>query len=161
MHTPHFEKLSYCSVIEHAEPLRYPSPERADTPLPSPVFRVLDRGAGLCEPIDVSSGDLRPYLGPEFEHKLKGDNRRFTMFRSNRTMTYLMIAIVGVGLALAFGFNPFFLLLLAICPLMMFFMMRSMGNMGNMGKRDGDDHGSRDTDRDSDDRVDRDANTGR
>ena len=41
------------------------------------MFRVLDRGAGLCEPIDVSSGDLRPYLGPEFEHKLKGDKRDF------------------------------------------------------------------------------------
>jgi L-asparagine transporter-like permease len=77
------------------------------------------------------------------------------MFRNNRTMTYVVIGIVGVALALAFGFNPAFLLVLAICPLMMFFMMRSMGNMG------GHDHGSRDTDRDSDDRVDRDANTGR
>lgn len=77
------------------------------------------------------------------------------MFRNNRTMTYVMIGIVGVAIALAFGFNPAFLLVLAICPLMMFFMMRSMGNMG------GQHHGSRDTDRDSDDRVDRDANTGR
>ena len=83
------------------------------------------------------------------------------MFRNNRTMTYVMIGIAGVALALAFGFNPAFLLVLAICPLMMFFMMRSMGNMGNMGKRDGDDHGSRDTDRDSDDRVNRDAITRR
>lgn len=83
------------------------------------------------------------------------------MFRKNRTMTYVMIGIAGLALALAFGFNPAFLLVLAICPLMMFFMMRSMGNMGNMGKRDGDDHGSRDTDRDSDDRVNRDANTRR
>ena len=82
------------------------------------------------------------------------------MFRNNRTMTYVMIGIAGVALALAFGFNPAFLLVLAICPLMMFFMMRSMGNMGgdNHGSHD---HGSRDTDRDSDDRVDRDANTGR
>ena len=80
------------------------------------------------------------------------------MFRNNRTMTYVMIGIAGVALALAFGFNPAFLLVLAICPLMMFFMMRSMGGMGRM---DGHDHGSRDTNRDSDDRVDRDANTGR
>ena len=58
------------------------------------------------------------------------------MFRNNRTMTYVMIGVVGVAIALAFGFNPAFLLVLAICPLMMFFMMRSMGNMG------GDDHAS-------------------
>jgi Protein of unknown function (DUF2933) len=82
------------------------------------------------------------------------------MFRNNRTMTYVMIGIVGVAIALAVGFNPALLLVLAICPLMMFFMMRSMGNMG------GHDHGSHDSgsrnvDRDSDDRVDRDANTGR
>ncbi len=82
------------------------------------------------------------------------------MFRNNRTMTYVMVGIVGVALALAFGFNPVFLLVLAICPLMMVFMMRSMGKTG------GEDHGShdrgpRDTDRDSYDRVDRDVNTGR
>lgn len=84
------------------------------------------------------------------------------MFRSNRTMTYLMIAIVGVALALAFGFNPFFLLVLAICPLMMFFMMRSMGNMG------GHEHASRNNDPDRDDRDhdggardERDAKAGR
>ncbi len=79
------------------------------------------------------------------------------MFRNNRTMTYVMIGIVGVALALAFGFNPAFLLVLAICPLMMFFMMRSMGNMG------GHDHSSRDNDRDRDDRNrnDRDAKAGR
>ncbi len=82
------------------------------------------------------------------------------MFRNNRTMTYVMIGIVGVALALAFGFNPAFLLVLAICPLMMFFMMRSMGNMGGHGN-ESQDLGSHDTDRDSDDRVDRDANSGR
>lgn len=82
------------------------------------------------------------------------------MFRNNRTMTYVMIGIVGVALALAFGFNPAFLVVLAICPLMMFFMMRSMGSTG--GHDHGShDHGSHDTDRDSDDRVDRDVNTGR
>ena len=79
------------------------------------------------------------------------------MFRNNRTMTYAMIGIVGLALALAFGFNPAFLLVLAICPLMMFFMMRSMGNM------DGHDHSSRDTDQDQEDRDrdDGDAKAGR
>ena len=37
--------------------------------------------------------------------------------------------------ALAFGMNPGFLVLTAVCPLMMFFMMRSMG-----GSDSGDDH---------------------
>lgn len=86
------------------------------------------------------------------------------MFRKNRTMTYLMIGIAGLGVALAFGFNPAFLLVLAICPLMMFFMMRSMGNMGGHDHGSGGtghDHGSRHPDRDSDDRVNRDTNTGR
>ena len=79
------------------------------------------------------------------------------MFRNNRTMTYVMLGIVGLGLALALGFNPMFLLVLAICPLMMFFMMRSMGNMG------GKDRSTRDTDQDRDgrDRDDRDAKAGR
>ena len=66
------------------------------------------------------------------------------MFRNNRTMTYVMIGIVGVAIALALGFNPAFLLVLAICPLMMFFMMGSMGNM------DGHDHGPRNKDQDWD-----------
>ena len=57
------------------------------------------------------------------------------MFRNNRTMTYALIGIVGVAIALAVGFNPAFLLVLVICPLMMFFMMRSMGGM-----RGGEDH---------------------
>ena len=35
------------------------------------------------------------------------------MFRNNRTMTYVMIGIAGVALALAFGFNPGFLLVRA------------------------------------------------
>ena len=77
------------------------------------------------------------------------------MFRNNRTMAYVMVGIAGVAVALALGLNPAFLLFLAICPLMMFFMMWSMGNMG------AHDHGFRDNDRDSDDRVDRDAKTGR
>lgn len=53
--------------------------------------------------------------------KLVADNRRFATFRNNRTRTYVMIGIVGVAITLAFGFNPAFLLVLAICPLMMFF----------------------------------------
>ncbi len=82
------------------------------------------------------------------------------MFRNNRTMTYAMIGIVGVALALALGFNPAFLLVLAICPLMMFFMMGSMGNMGGHD-RGSHDHESSDTETDSDERVDRHAKTGR
>ena len=76
------------------------------------------------------------------------------MFRNNRTMTYAMIGIVGLALALAFGFNPAFLLVLAICPLMMFFMM------GNMG---GHDHSSHDNNQDRNDqnRDDRDPHAGR
>ena len=76
------------------------------------------------------------------------------MFRNNRTMTYVMIGIVGVAIALASGFNPAFLLVLAICPLMMFFMMRSMGNMR------GHDRSSRNSDGDRD-QVDPDVKAGR
>lgn len=77
------------------------------------------------------------------------------MFRNNRTMSYLMIGIVAVAVALAFGFNPAFLLVLAICPLMMFFMMRSMGSMG------GQDRASHNNDRDGDrDRDDPDVKVG-
>ena len=57
------------------------------------------------------------------------------MCHKDRTSTYVMLAIAGLALALAFRINPGFLLLLAICPLMMFFMMRSMGGMGG-----GEDH---------------------
>ena len=57
------------------------------------------------------------------------------MWHRNRKSTYLMLGIAGLALALAFGINPGFLLLLAICPLMMFFMMRSMGAMAG-----GEDH---------------------
>ena len=76
------------------------------------------------------------------------------MFRNNRTTTYALIGIVGVAIALAVGFNPAFLLVLVICPLMMFFMMRSMGPMI------GHDHTPEKNDRDGD-RGDRDSNTGR
>lgn len=65
--------------------------------------------------------------------------RGVTMCHGNRTSTYVMVGIAGLALALAFGINPGFLLLLAICPLMMFFMMRSMGGMG--GSEDHTGHG--------------------
>ena len=54
------------------------------------------------------------------------------MRHGTRTSTYVMLGIAGLGLAmaLAFGINPGFVLLLAICPLMMFFMMQFMGGMG-------------------------------
>lgn len=82
--------------------------------------------SGLYEPIGVSTGDLRPSLVTKVEQKLDGDNWRLTMFHNNRIVICLMIATVGVALALEFGFGPFFLLVMAICPLMMFFTMRSM-----------------------------------
>ena len=61
------------------------------------------------------------------------------MCHGNRKSTYVMLGIAGLALALAFGINPAFLLVLAICPLMMFFMMRSMGGMG--GSEDHTGHG--------------------
>lgn len=48
-----------------------------------------------------------------------------------RKSTYLIVAIVGVAVALAFGINPAFLAVLAVCPLMMFFMMRTMDHSGH------------------------------
>ena len=57
------------------------------------------------------------------------------MFHGNRKSTYVMFGIAGLAVALAFGVYPGFLVLLLICPLMMFFMMRSMGGMGS-----GEDH---------------------
>lgn len=46
----------------------------------------------------------------------------------NRKSTYLMLGVVGVAIAIALasGMNPAFLLVVAICPLVMFFMMRTM-----------------------------------
>ena len=61
------------------------------------------------------------------------------MCHRSRKSTYVMLGVAGLALALAFGINPGFLLLLAICPLMMFFMMRSMGGMG--GSEDHTGHG--------------------
>ena len=61
------------------------------------------------------------------------------MRHGNRKSTYLMFGIAALGVALAFGVNPGFLLLLVICPVMMIFMMRSMGGMG--GHEDHTGHG--------------------
>jgi type III secretory pathway component EscV len=41
-----------------------------------------------------------------------------------------LVAVVGLVIALAFNVNALFLVVLAICPLMMIFMMRSMNNVG-------------------------------
>ncbi|MEO5838994.1 MAG: DUF2933 domain-containing protein [Acidimicrobiales bacterium] len=59
------------------------------------------------------------------------------MCHGNRKSTFVMLGIAGLALASAFalGFNPAYVLILAVCPLMMFFMMRSMGGMGG-----GEDH---------------------
>ena len=53
------------------------------------------------------------------------------MNHQNRKSTYLMLGVAGLAVAVAvgFGINPAYLLLVAICPLMMFFMMRHMSNM--------------------------------
>jgi hypothetical protein len=58
------------------------------------------------------------------------------MCHGNRKSTYVMIGTAGLALALAFAFgiNPAYVLVLAICPLMMVFMMRSMGGMGSGGE---------------------------
>lgn len=49
----------------------------------------------------------------------------------NRIGTYILIGFGGLVLAWGFGINPAFLLLLVMCPLMMFFMMGSMGGRGH------------------------------
>ena len=48
-----------------------------------------------------------------------------------RKSTYLFVAIVAVAVALAFGVSPALLVVLAVCPLMMFFMMRTMDHSGH------------------------------
>ena len=56
-------------------------------------------------------------------------------------MTYVMLGIGVVALALAFKVNIGFLIFLLVCPLMMFMMMRSMGSGGGMdGMHGGEDH---------------------
>jgi hypothetical protein len=60
------------------------------------------------------------------------------MFMKNHTMKYLLIAGAAVIAALAFGFNLGFLMIVAICPLMMFFMMSSMGGMGRKSNNSDD-----------------------
>jgi len=59
------------------------------------------------------------------------------MCHGSRKSTYVMMGVAGLALALAFVFDisPAYVLILAVCPLIMFFMMRSMGGMGS-----GEDH---------------------
>ena len=59
------------------------------------------------------------------------------MCHGNRKSTYVMLGVAALALALAFVFDisPAYVLILAVCPLMMFFMMRSMGGTGS-----GEDH---------------------
>ena len=52
------------------------------------------------------------------------------MFTKTNAMKYLLIASAAVIVALGFGLNLGFLMIFAICPLMMFFMMSAMGGMG-------------------------------
>lgn len=61
--------------------------------------------------------------------------------------TYIMFALAAVAVALAFGVNPAFLLLFALCPLMMFIMMRSMGDTA-MHKTDEPENSSQQARRD-------------
>lgn len=53
------------------------------------------------------------------------------MGHGNRKSIYAGLAVGALVLALAFGINPAFLLILAICPLMMIFMMGAMGAVEN------------------------------
>ncbi|HUP75593.1 MAG TPA: DUF2933 domain-containing protein [Acidimicrobiales bacterium] len=57
------------------------------------------------------------------------------MCHGNRKSTYVMLGVAGLALTFAFDISPAYLLILAVCPLMMFFMMRSMGGMDR-----GEDH---------------------
>jgi hypothetical protein len=61
------------------------------------------------------------------------------MCHTNRRSTYLMLGVAAAALAVAVvsNVNPGFLLIVAICPLMMLFMMRSMGSMGAAGGHSG------------------------
>ena len=53
------------------------------------------------------------------------------MHHQNRAFIYLMLGIAALVLVLAFGINPAYLLVLAVCPLMMLFMMHDMGHTSN------------------------------
>ena len=60
------------------------------------------------------------------------------MCHGNRRTILTMLGVAGLALALAlaFGISPAYVLILAACPLMMVFMMRSMGG----GTTDSEDH---------------------
>ena len=46
-----------------------------------------------------------------------------------RSLVVIVLVIVGAGIAVAVGLPAAYLLLFAVCPLMMVFMMRGMGSM--------------------------------
>jgi hypothetical protein len=49
--------------------------------------------------------------------------------------TFAVVGAAAVALMLVFGINPAYLLVFAVCPLMMFFMMKTMGGMGGGQQR--------------------------
>lgn len=53
---------------------------------------------------------------------------------------YALAILAGGGVALWAGISPFFLLILLVCPLMMFFMMRG-GMHGGHDEQDHSQHG--------------------
>ena len=61
------------------------------------------------------------------------------MCHGNRKSNLMMLGVAGLALvlALAFGINPAYVLILAVCPLMMIFMMRSMGGTTSSEKHTG------------------------
>ena len=50
------------------------------------------------------------------------------MCHNNRALTYIVMGIAALALTLVLGISPTYVLILAICPLIMLLMMRSMGD---------------------------------
>lgn len=67
------------------------------------------------------------------------------MNNGNKYPLYAMAILAGGGVALWAGISPFFLLVLLVCPLMMFFMMRG-GMHGGNGEQDHSQHGQQGSD---------------
>ena len=67
---------------------------------------------------------------------------------------YIVVGAVGLGLALALGINPGFLLIVLVCPLMMVFMMRGMDH-GRVQPEDHTGHGCEHDPTRHDDRTER------
>ena len=57
---------------------------------------------------------------------------------TNKNLTYVVAALVAVGVALVAGVPAYFLFVLA-CPVMMFFMMSSMSGGNTRGDADAPD----------------------